>query len=146
MTRLALVAALASAVASAAGCPAPPQPPKSPTSVPCPVPSCRAKGTCDKLDDLLVASRKPMLDCIAKHARAGRLDRAHRCYRALRLIESARWWLRTLASDDALLPNIYRVPVEAVKQAFVCRIERMAQANTPPEIEARYLEMVQAFP
>jgi hypothetical protein len=87
-----------------------------------------------------------MLDCVGKHAHAGRLDRAHRCYRALRLIESARWWLRTLASDDALLPNMYRVPVETVRQAFVCRIERLAGARTAAEVEARSLQMVQAFP
>jgi len=87
-----------------------------------------------------------MLRCIGEKGRQGDLERAHRCFRALRLLESARWWLRTLLGENGLTPAVYRVPVETVKNEFLCRIERLTRAKTPREIEQIYLEMVRSYP
>jgi hypothetical protein len=122
-----------------------PSSPATEARPPC-TPQCRRDHTCHLLDDKLVAGRAPLLDCVGREARRGHLGRAHRCYRALRLIESARWWLQTLTSEDPVLPTVYRVPVETVRSEFLCRLEILARARTPVEVERRYLEMIKAYP
>ena len=135
-----LLAALSFSACAAHGSPVTPE-----RSAPC-TPRCRRENNCHLLDDRLVAGRAPLLACVGQQARRGHLDRAHRCYRALRLIESARWWLRTLAKDDSVLPTVYRVPVETVRAEVLCRLEALAGARTPAEVEQRYLEMIRAYP
>jgi hypothetical protein len=110
------------------------------------MPRCNTIEQCPELDERLVSARQPLFKCIATEAHAGRLDKAHRCYRALRLIESARWWLRTLTADRGELPSVYRTPVETFRNEFFCRIERLSTAAQPELIEQRYLDVIQAFP
>jgi hypothetical protein len=90
--------------------------------------------------------RQPLLACVGRATRHGHLDEAHRCYRALRLVESARWWLRTFATEESSLASVYRVPVETVHLDFLCRVRRLAAARTPEAVERLYLDMIQAYP
>jgi len=104
------------------------------------------KRSCADLDERLLQARQPLLDCIAREGRRSHIGQTHRCYRALRLIESARWWLRTLNASLGIMPPVYKVPTESLRQEFLCRIERLAAARTPHEVQRRYLEMVAAYP
>jgi hypothetical protein len=81
---------------------------------------------------------------VGREAQKGHLDTAHRCYRALRLLESARWWTRTLMTPDQQL-KVYQPP-EVIRDDFLCCIERLVQAKTPDEVERLYLEMVKNYP
>lgn len=119
--------------------------PSRPAVKPC-SPACARQADCAGLDERLLQARAPLLGCVGRATRHGHLDRAHRCYRALRLIESARWWLRTLNAEDASLPAVYGVPVETVRLDFLCRLRRLAGARTPEEVERRYLDMIRAYP
>ena len=126
---------------SAMGC-APKPLPRSPASS-C-TPRCSGDRGCGDLDGKLIAARQPLLQCIGHQASRGHLAEAHRCYRSLRLIESARWWLKTLSSPNEL-DAVYQ-PSEKMRQEFICRIEKLTQAKTPAEVETLYLEMIRAFP
>ena len=132
--------ALALALLLLGACPAPP-----PRSIPkqC-VPECHRTQSCRKLDADLVEARTPLLACVGREAQHGNLDRAHRCYRALRLLESARWWLETLIGQDEL-HKVYS-PAETVRLEFLCRIEALSRAHTPEEVEALYLDMIRSYP
>ena len=89
-------------------------------------------------------ARRPLLDCVGREASQGNLPRAHRCYRSLRLLESARWWLQTLVGQDEL-HRVY-APAESIRLEFLCRIEALAAAHTPEQVEALYLNMIRSFP
>jgi len=132
------------ALLSTAGCPARAKLDVRATP-PCSL-KCKKENNCSRLDAELVNARRPLLRCVGEEARRGHLDRAHRCYRALRLIESARWWLRTLTSDTGILPALYRGPVESMRQEFLCRVEKLATARTPAAVERLYLDIVRAYP
>ena len=124
----------------ALGCSPPPvQPP--PRSC---VPACHKRSSCDALDARLVDARQPLLACVGREATRGELAEAHRCYRSLRLLESARWWLKTLTGQDEL-HSVY-MPSDTVKMEFLCRIEALTRARTPQEVEVLYLDMIRAFP
>ena len=128
-----------------AGCPAKSKITLRPPPGPC-LPRCKKNNSCDALDAQLVNARRPLLLCVGDQAKRGKLDRAHRCYRALRLIESARWWLRTLTSDTGILPALYRGPVETMRQEFICRVEKLSRARSAAEVEQLYLDIVRAYP
>jgi hypothetical protein len=115
----------------------------APSPRPC-VPACHRAGRCSDLDGQLLAARQPLLRCVGERARRGELTDAHRCYRALRLLESARWWLKTLLGQDELL-TVYQV-TESHRLEFLCRIAELARATTPGAVERLYLEMIRAFP
>ena len=120
----------------------------APTATPLPprpcIPRWQATASCPALDDDLVAARQPLLACVGHAADGGRLDEAHRCYRALRLLESARWWLETLSREDRLVP-VYQ-PAEATRREFLCRLEGLAAARDAATVERLYLEMIRSFP
>ncbi|MCB9555470.1 MAG: hypothetical protein H6707_05150 [Deltaproteobacteria bacterium] len=86
------------------------------------------------------------MQCIAVAANKGRLDRAHACYRALRLLESARWWLKTMQASHPALPPVYHEPNEQRRLEFFCRLERLAEARSPSEVQRRYLAMIRSLP
>jgi len=122
------------------GCPAP-----TPRSIPKPcVPECQRTSSCRKLDADLVEARTPLLACVGRQAQHGNLDRAHRCYRSLRLLESARWWLETLMGQDEL-HKVYS-PAESIRLEFLCRIEALSRARTPEQVEVLYLDMIRSYP
>jgi len=100
--------------------------------------------SCPDLDGALVAARQPLLECVGGEARRGHLAGAHRCYRALRLLESARWWLRTLIGQDEMA-SVYQ-PSETVRLEFLCRIEQLARARTADEVERLYLDTIRSYP
>lgn len=129
-----------------AGCSSQPKPAVAKPQPKLCIPRCHRNKTCDELDAKLVAARQPLLRCIGREADHGRLANAHKCYRALRLIESARWWLRTLTSEDGIMHSIYRVSVEPLRLNFLCQIERLTRARRPAEVEKIYLEIVRSFP
>lgn len=85
-----------------------------------------------------------MLACVDHQARRGNLQATHRCYRSLRLLESARWWLKTLMSADEL-QSVYK-PSERFKMEFLCRIEQLAKATSASHVERLYLDMIRSFP
>lgn len=118
------------------------RPPVSPM-LPC-TPRCQANNTCHALDASLVLARKPLLQCIGQQAQRGHLVQAHRCYRSLRLLESARWWLKTLISQSAS-DGVYQIS-ETTRREFLCKIEQLARSRTPEEVERVYMEMIRAFP
>lgn len=118
---------------------------RSPRRRPC-VPRCQKIGSCGQLDTALRAAKKPLLACISRAGASMDVGRTHRCYRALRLLESARWWLRTLDAELGVMPKVYRIPVETIRQEFYCRIERIGAARTAEQVERRYLEMVRSYP
>ena len=118
-------------------------PPPSTTSAPC-TPACLRTSSCAGLDARLVDARQPLLACVGEEARRGNLARAHRCYRALRLLESARWWLKTLLGQDEL--HVVYMPADNIKAEFLCRIEALSRARTPAEVETLYLEMIRSYP
>jgi len=99
---------------------------------------------CGTLDARLVDARQPLLACVGREAGHGDLQAAHRCYRALRLLESARWWLMTITGQDEL-HRVY-APAETVRQEFLCRIESLTRARTPARVEALYLDMIRSYP
>jgi hypothetical protein len=111
---------------------------------PC-LPICHEQQRCNQLDDKLVEARRPLLQCVARQGEQSHLGTAHRCYRALRLLESARWWLRTLMAERDSL-RVYRVPSETARLNFLCLIEKLAQATKPREVERIYSEIVRSFP
>lgn len=119
--------------------------PRPTTDKPC-IPRCQKTGDCTQLDAALQRTKKPLLACISRAGAAMDVGRTHRCYRALRLLESARWWLRTLEAELGVMPKVYRIPIETIRQEFFCRIERLGAARTAREVERRYLEMVQSYP
>jgi len=128
------------------GCPAAAPPatgPTTPGAASC-RPRCRPENGCPELDAALVAARRPLLLCVGEQARRGRLADAHRCYRALRFLESARWWLRTLLGSDEM-SAVYQ-PSETVRIEFLCRIEQLVRARTAAEVERLYLDTIRAFP
>jgi hypothetical protein len=120
-----------------------PPPPRAKIAKPC-IPSCEKTSSCGQLDAQLVAARQPLLDCIGEQARRGNLEHAHRCYRSIRLLESARWWLKTLTGQD----DVHKVysPSDTFKREFLCRIEALSRARTPQKVEALYLEMIRSYP
>jgi hypothetical protein len=107
-------------------------------------PACQRNMSCAGLDAQLIAARAPLLECVGQEAQRGHLAGAHRCYRSLRLLESARWWLTTLTGRDDL-GTVYQ-PAEMVRQEFLCRIEKLARATTAEEVERLYLDMIRSFP
>lgn len=107
-------------------------------------PACLATNSCLSLDDALVDARGPMLACVGREAGRGNLAAAHRCYRSLRLLESARWWLKTLLGQDEL--HAVYMPSETVKRQFICRIQALTRAKTASEVERLYLEMIRSYP
>jgi hypothetical protein len=107
-------------------------------------PRCQAATGCPELDAELVSARRPLLLCVGEEARRGHLAAAHRCYRALRFLESARWWLRTLLGSDEM-STVYQ-PAESVRVEFLCRIELLVRARTAAEVERLYLDTIRAFP
>ena len=121
-------------------CPSPP--PKAPPR-PC-IPLCHRTSTCAQLDGKLVEARQPLLKCVGREAGHGNLGRAHRCYRSLRLLESARWWLKTLLGPDEL-HKVYS-PSDTIRLEFLCRIEALSRARTPERVEMLYLEMIRTYP
>jgi len=120
-----------------------PSTPTKPLARPC-IPVCRKTSSCAQLDGRLVEARQPLLACVGREAAHGNLDRAHRCYRSLRLLESARWWLKTLTAQDEL-HRVYS-PSDSVLTEFLCRIEALTLARTPGKVEALYLEMIRSYP
>lgn len=120
-----------------------PTPHPRPTPRHC-VPECQRTSSCPALDEKLVEARQPLLDCVGREARRGNLERAHRCYRSLRLLESARWWLETLIGQDAL-HKVYS-PSETIRSEFLCRIEALSRARTPEQVESLYLDMIRSYP
>lgn len=74
------------------------------------------------------------------------VGRTHRCFRALRLLESGRWWLRTLESHLSTAPPVYATSIASIRREFYCRLERLAEARTPEQVQRRYIEMVRAYP
>jgi hypothetical protein len=101
-------------------------------------------SSCAQLDAKLVDARSPILACVGAEARRGNLSAAHRCYRSLRLLESARWWLKTLMNEDEL-HSVYR-PSETFKREFLCRIEELSRAKTAAQVEQLYMKMIRSFP
>ncbi len=110
---------------------------------PC-IPRCLAQKQCHDLDDSLVLARKPLLQCIGKQAQRGHLSQAHRCYRSLRLLESARWWLKTVMNQSPA-DGVYQIS-ETTRREFLCKIEQLARSRTPEDVERVYMEMIRAFP
>ena len=106
--------------------------------------NCRGAASYSELDQKLRNLRKKMMSCIGSEARQGHVGTTHQCYRALRLVESARWWLKTLVMPQNRLP-VYQ-PAEVFRLRFLCSIERLAAATTPKQVEARYLEMIRFYP
>jgi hypothetical protein len=98
----------------------------------------------EELDARLMEARQPLFACVAERARHGLLAEAHRCYRALRLLESARWWHKSLL-DVNEMTRVYQ-PSETHRQEFLCRIEQLARARTPDEVERLYIEMIRSYP
>ena len=107
-------------------------------------PACRRNY--DGLDEALLRARKPLLRCVALQGRRSNLHEAHICFRALRQIESARWWLDTLIGDTGWAPRVYRAPSESALRRFFCAVALLARAETAEEVERRYLEVVRAYP
>jgi hypothetical protein len=107
-------------------------------------PRCQPGSGCPELDAALVAARSPLLRCVGEAAGHGRLADAHSCYRAIRFLESARWWLQTLLGSDEM-SAVYQ-PAESVRLEFLCRIEQLARARTAAEVERLYLDTIRAFP
>lgn|GEM_PF-6898301 len=109
-------------------------------------PKCAKTNTCRLLDGKLLDARKPMLACIGREVRANRLYNAHQCYRALRFIESARWWYQTLTANTGVSPKVYGVPRENLRQEFFCQLEKLAVAKDPDVTESLYHKMIKVFP
>lgn len=107
-------------------------------------PDCQRTGSCNLLDLQLQKTRKLMLECVGREADKGHVGPAHQCYRALRLVESSRWWLETLMTPANSI-QVYK-PAERIRMQFLCCIERLAQARTPAQIERLYLDMVRSYP
>jgi hypothetical protein len=107
-------------------------------------PACQKDMSCGDLDGSLLAARAPLMECIGLEAKRGHLGSAHRCYRALRLLESARWWLKSLIAQEEMMA-VYH-PSESVRQEFLCRIEQLARARRPGEVERLYLDMIRSYP
>jgi hypothetical protein len=130
------------ALALLTSCCAPPPPPAK-IYKPC-TPRCQQNNTCDALDAKLVEARHPLLTCVGQQASKGNLAGAHRCYRSLRLLESARWWVKTLLGQDEL-HAVYK-PSSVITREFLCQIEALTRARTPDEVERIYLEMIRSYP
>ncbi len=109
-----------------------------------PAQDCKVESSYAELDVKLQKLRKKMMDCIGSEARQGHVGTTHQCYRALRLVESSRWWLKTLVMPKNRLP-VYQ-PAEVFRRRFLCSIERLAAAQTPRQVEQRYLEMIRYYP
>ena len=108
------------------------------------VPECHRTQSCGELDRRLEAARQPLLRCIGEEARRGHLADAHRCYRSVRLLESARWWLGSLMGVDEI-SSVYQ-PSETFRLEFLCQIERLSRARSPDEVERLYLETIRSYP
>jgi len=109
-----------------------------------PTAACSKAASYYELDLKLQTLRKKMMDCIGREARQGHLGTTHQCYRALRLVESARWWLKTLVMPQNHL-SVYQ-PTEVFRLRFLCSIERLTAAKDPKQVEQRYLEMIRFYP
>jgi len=99
---------------------------------------------CLSLDNGLVKARALMVSCVGDQASRGHIGRAHRCYRAARLLESARWWLTTLQVPDHI-NKVYQ-PSPGRHRAFLCSIQRLGECRTAEEVEKRYQEMIRYYP
>lgn len=106
--------------------------------------TCTQRSSPQELDLKLEALRKMMMVCIGREARQGHVGQTHQCYRGLRLVESARWWLKTLVMPGNRLP-VYQ-PTEVMRRRFLCAIERLTAARTPKQVERSYLEMIRYYP
>ena len=106
--------------------------------------ACRPSLGCLGLDTDLVKARALMVSCVGDEASRGHISRAHRCYRAVRLLESARWWLTTLQVPDHI-NKVYQ-PSPSRHRAFLCSIQRLGRCRTASEVEQRYLEMIRYYP
>ena len=115
-----------------------------PTTPSPPTATCSKAASYTELDLKLQNLRQKMMGCIGREARQGHVGMTHKCYRALRLVESARWWLKTLVMPHNRLP-VYQ-PAEVFRLRFLCSIERLATARTPKQVEQRYLEMIRFYP
>jgi hypothetical protein len=105
---------------------------------------CSPSFGCLGLDNGLVKARALMVKCVGDQASKGHISRAHRCYRAARLLESARWWLTTLQVPDHI-NKVYQ-PSPSRHRAFLCSIQRLGKCSTATEVEQRYLEMIKYYP
>lgn len=123
------------------GCATPPS--AKPTAPPC-QPRCERDRSCAALDEALLSARSPLLACVARAGAKSDLATTHRCHRALRLIENARWLLKTVQGETGFAPPVYNAPVS--RREFFCRIEALAAARTAPEVERRYIALVRAYP
>ena len=106
--------------------------------------TCNPAGGCLGLNRELVAARQIMVSCVGDQAARGHLGRAHSCYRAVRLLESARWWLKTLQVPD-MVNRVYQ-PSPSRHRAFLCSIQSLGKCRTSEDVERRYLEMIRRYP
>lgn len=106
--------------------------------------TCDPARDCSILDHDLVKARQLMVKCVGQQAGKGHVGQAHGCYRAVRLLESARWWLTTLQVPD-LVNRVYQ-PSPSRHRAFLCAIQRLGKCRTVQEVERRYLEMIRYYP
>jgi len=127
------------ALFSCSSAPAPRQlPPKTCT------PRCERTVGCGALNQELLKAQKFFYRCISEQAPKGHLSQTHKCYRSLRLLESARWWLKTLTTPEDQL-KVYQ-PSSVILRQFLCAIERLAAARDSAEVERLYLDMVRHYP
>lgn len=105
---------------------------------------CEPASGCLDLADRLITLRDRMVRAVGTEAQAARLVRAHGYYRAVRLIESARFWLESLYAPDEL-QRVYQ-PSLSLYRRFLCAIQRLAEARSVAEVEERYLDMVRSYP
>jgi len=144
MGRLSQALILTASLTTAGCTPARPQagPPARPARA-CEL-SCEPRQGCAELADDLLGARKLMIQCVGQEADRGHLADAHRCFRAARLLESARWWLRTLMVSDEVT-RVYQ-PSPQRHRRFLCSIQRLARCQTSAQVEAAYLDMIQHYP
>ncbi|MBW2732542.1 MAG: hypothetical protein JRH20_09120 [Deltaproteobacteria bacterium] len=107
-------------------------------------PQCERMRSCKSLDERLLAARRPLLACVARAGAKSDLASTHRCHRALRLIENARWLLRTVQADGDFTLPVYNAPLS--RRSFFCHVEHLAAAPTAQAVEQRYLALVRAYP
>lgn len=121
-------------------CPPPGRTPATPRTLP----SCDHNPGYRELDQKLQTLRNKMLACVGREGSQGHVATTHQCYRGLRLVESARWWLKTLVMPENAIA-VYQ-PAERLRLRFLCAIERLARAEDPGQIERRYVELIRHYP